>query len=194
MNHRVLKLDEFGSPLEWITLEDAIKYHATDQVAWEIGSKLATFRGGINKQSGIQSVIQTASIVAIKNANYAKYGFKKVLLTNELLFARDLHRCAYCGKYFQNYHDLSRDHIIPVVQGGKDTWLNVITSCKRCNNLKGDRTPEQANLPLCFQPFVPSWTERMILTMRNATLEQSEFLKSLTVYDRVATFLTTANQ
>jgi hypothetical protein len=194
MNHRVLKLDEFGSPLEWITLEDAIKYHATDQVAWEIGSKLATFRGGINKLSGIQSVIQTSSIVAIKNANYAKYGFKKVLLTNELLFARDLHRCAYCGKHFQNYHDLSRDHIVPIVQGGKDTWLNVITSCKRCNNLKGDRTPEQANLPLCFQPFVPSWTERMILTMRSATPEQSEFLKSLTVYDRVATFLTTANQ
>lgn len=194
MNQRVLKLDEFGSPLEWITLEDAIKYHATDQVAWEIGSNLATFRGGINKQSGIQSIIQTASIIAIKNANYAKYGFKKVLLTNELLFARDLHRCAYCGKYFTNYHDLSRDHIVPVVQGGKDTWLNVITSCKRCNNLKGDRTPEQANLPLYFQPFVPSWTERVILTMRNATLEQSEFLKSLTMHDRVASFLTTAKQ
>lgn len=191
MNHRVLKLDEFGSPLEWITLEEAIKYHATSQVAWEIGSSLATFRGGINKQSGIQSVIQTASIVAIKDANYAKYGFKKVLLTNELLFARDLHRCAYCGKYFQNYHDLSRDHIVPIVQGGKDTWLNVITSCKRCNNLKGDRTPEHANLPLCFQPFVPTWSERMILTMRNATLEQSEFLKSLTVHARVATFLIT---
>lgn len=191
MNHRVLKLDEFGSPLEWITLEDAIKYHATDQVAWEIGSNLATFRGGINKQSGIQSVIQTASIIAIKNANYAKYGFKKVLLTNELLFARDLHRCAYCGKHFQNYHELSRDHIVPIVQGGKDTWLNVITSCKRCNNLKGDRTPEQANLPLCFQPFTPSWAERMILTMQNVTLEQSEFLKSLVVHDRVASFLTT---
>jgi len=194
MNHRVLKLDEFGSPLEWITLEAAIKYHATNQVAWEIGSKMVTFRGGINKHTGIQSVIQTASIISIKNANYAKYGFKKVLLTNELLFARDLHQCAYCGKHFQNYHDLSRDHIVPIVQGGKDTWLNVITSCKRCNNLKGDRTPEQANLPLCFQPFDPSWTERMVLTSKNTTLEQSEFLKSLTVHDRVASFLTTAKQ
>ena len=189
--NRILKLDEYGSPLEWITIQEAIKYHATEQVAWEIGSKIVKYRGGHNKLTGIQSIIHTASIIAIHGANYAKNGFKKVLLTNELLFARDLHRCAYCGKYFSNFHDLSRDHIVPMVQGGKDTWINVITSCKRCNNLKGNKTPDQANMPLQFKPFEPTWNERMILTMRNATLEQSEFLKGLVVHDRVASFLLT---
>jgi len=187
--HRILKLDEYGSPLEWITIQEAIKYHATDQVAWEIGSKIVKYRGGYNKNSGIQSVIETASIISISGANGVKNGFKKVLLTNELLFARDTHYCAYCGKHFPNFHDLSRDHIVPVVQGGKDTWMNVITSCKRCNNLKGNKTPERANMPLRFNPFEPNWNERIILTMRNATLEQSEFLKGLVVHDRVASFL-----
>ena len=40
--------------------------------------------------------------------------------------------------------ELSRDHIRPFSQGGTDIWTNVVAACRRCNNQKASRTPEQA--------------------------------------------------
>ena len=34
-----------------------------------------------------------------------------------------------------NFHeeDLTREHIIPFAQNGIDTWMNVVTACRACN-------------------------------------------------------------
>jgi len=39
---------------------------------------------------------------------------------------------------------------------GSDTWDNMVCACVRCNNKKGDRTPEQAGMPIRKQPVRPS--------------------------------------
>src|SRR5690606_40843755 len=59
------------------------------------------------------------------------------------LFKRDAHLCMYCGLRFPS-SQLSRDHIRPLSQGGRDTWMNVVTACRRCNNLK-DRKSTRLN-------------------------------------------------
>ena len=61
------------------------------------------------------------------------------------IFLRDNYSCAYCLKPLQP-EELSVDHILPKSRGGKETWENLVTSCKVCNCLKGDRTPEEANM------------------------------------------------
>ena len=43
--------------------------------------------------------------------------------------------CHYCGKKF-NPAELTMDHIVPIVRGGKTTKGNVVPSCKECNNRK----------------------------------------------------------
>lgn len=55
------------------------------------------------------------------------------------VFKRDSFRCQYCGR---NAPDviLEVDHIKPVAEGGKNTLLNLITSCRDCNRGKGKRT------------------------------------------------------
>lgn len=79
----------------------------------------------------------------------------KVKLTRKNIFIRDEYTCAYCGeKLNPNY--LSVDHIIPKSRGGRNTWENLITSCIRCNSLKNNRTPKEANLELKFQARHPS--------------------------------------
>lgn len=66
------------------------------------------------------------------------------------VFLRDNFTCAYCG--IQYAKKLTVDHIIPKVQGGKTTYENIVTCCEKCNQKKGGRTPEQANMRLLFQP------------------------------------------
>ena len=66
------------------------------------------------------------------------------------IFKRDLHRCQYCGNKFP-ISKLSIDHIIPRSQGGSTSWRNCVSACFSCNNKKGDRTPDKANMQL-LQP------------------------------------------
>lgn len=46
---------------------------------------------------------------------------------------RDGFRCQYCGTTPQLGAVLQVDHIIPVANGGANTWSNLITSCRDCN-------------------------------------------------------------
>ena len=48
------------------------------------------------------------------------------------------------------------DHVIPRRVGGKDTWENLVCACTKCNNMKGDRTPEQASMKLLKKPTKPN--------------------------------------
>ena len=96
-------------------------------------------------------------------------------LTNPMLFARDRQVCAYCGGRFL-YRDLSRDHIIPASRGGRDTWMNSVTACRPCNTRKGNRAPEQANMPLIYVPYVPNRHEHFILRNRRILADQMEYL------------------
>jgi len=52
-------------------------------------------------------------------------------------------RCAYCGR---DNVQLEREHIIPVSKGGELVVENIVPACRRCNNKKGDRTPEEAGM------------------------------------------------
>lgn len=81
---------------------------------------------------------------------------KGVTFSRQNILSRDNHTCAYCGKLFA-IKDLTLDHILPSSKGGKTVWSNIITACKKCNNVKADRTPEQAGMPLLFHPTKPQW-------------------------------------
>ena len=54
------------------------------------------------------------------------------------IFARDGHRCRYCGISGQ-YANLEIDHIISISKGGKSTYDNLQTLCHKCNFEKGNK-------------------------------------------------------
>ena len=80
--------------------------------------------------------------------------------SNHNLFDRDGRRCLYCGRTEAEVRRagwrLTRDHVMPLSRGGRDVWRNVATACEPCNNLKADRTPEQAGMPLLAAPRTPT--------------------------------------
>jgi 5-methylcytosine-specific restriction endonuclease McrA len=49
-------------------------------------------------------------------------------------------RCYYCGKEFLP-KDLTMDHIVPLIRGGKSTKGNTVAACKECNNRKKHMLP-----------------------------------------------------
>jgi 5-methylcytosine-specific restriction endonuclease McrA len=46
---------------------------------------------------------------------------------------------------------------MPKSRKGGSSWDNLVTACKPCNARKGDRTPEEAHMPLHQRPFKPSF-------------------------------------
>lgn len=44
-------------------------------------------------------------------------------------------RCYYCGGKFKP-SELTMDHLVPLVRGGKSVKSNLVTACKECNNKK----------------------------------------------------------
>jgi hypothetical protein len=172
---KVLKLSAQGLPQSWISLEQAVIHYAADEVRWEVGAQVALFRGGHNAVTGEQSQIAVNSIIGTKGVPRINPFAMRPGLTNSKLFARDRNICAYCGGHFHE-EDLTREHIIPFAQNGIDSWMNVVTACKPCNHRKSSRTPEQANMPLLYAPYVPSLWEDFILRNRRILADQMEFL------------------
>lgn len=90
------------------------------------------------------------SIVRLKA--YVHVPYKRIMLSRKNIFRRDHHRCQYC----RSTDRLTIDHVLPKSRGGKDTWENLVAACVPCNNRKGNRTPEEAEMPLARKPFRPS--------------------------------------
>jgi 5-methylcytosine-specific restriction endonuclease McrA len=50
--------------------------------------------------------------------------------------------CYYCGRRFLP-KELTMDHIVPLVRGGKTRRSNVVPCCRECNRLKQDLVPSE---------------------------------------------------
>lgn len=177
---QVLRTDASGMPLEWIGYQEAAKLYHLGQVAYACGSVLYELRGGINAKTGQQSSITVNSILATyshANSGYRAANGYVPPLNNPALFRRDGHLCLYCGDRFP-HGQLSRDHITPISRGGTDHWNNVVTACKRCNNHKAGRMPEEAGMQLLAIPFTPTHAEYIYLQGRRVLSDQMEFLRS----------------
>lgn len=177
LNQQVLRTDASGMPLEWINYQEAAKLYYSGQVSFTVGSELYTIHGGTCALTGRRSEIAIQSIVATYGTNHTLHRGYTPPLNNSALFKRDGYICMYCGGHF-HFSELSRDHVTPVSQQGQDVWANVVTACKRCNNHKAGRTPEQAHMELLAVPFKPTHAEYVYLQGRKVLADQMEFLKS----------------
>lgn len=174
---RLLGLDAHGRALNWMSWQDATCLYARGAVAWTLGDPCLAIRGGINRASGARSMLQLHPIIAARGHARPHALDPTPALSNQALFARDQSLCMYCGREYQR-SALTRDHVQPVSKGGRDIWENVVAACLHCNSRKGNRTPQQASMPLLAIPYRPSWVEHLILSNRNILADQMAFLKA----------------
>jgi 5-methylcytosine-specific restriction endonuclease McrA len=103
--------------------------------------------------------VTTPSIVMavpkiIRLLGYERLPREPVKLNRRNIYARDQNRCQYCGKHFST-KELTLDHVLPRVQGGDNSWTNLVCACVKCNARKGGRTPSQARMKLIREPVKP---------------------------------------
>ena len=83
--------------------------------------------------------------------SYIKMPFQaRVALNRRAVFARDGHRCQYCGKPAENI-----DHVVPRSRGGTHSWDNVVAACRPCNTRKEDRLLHEIGFKLVKAPAPP---------------------------------------
>jgi 5-methylcytosine-specific restriction endonuclease McrA len=144
-------------------------------VSWTYGEEVMEVHGGHCRLTGEQTVMTLNSIMACRGKVFDN-GRREPPLTNRALFRRDQNVCLYCGKQFQEVK-LSRDHVQPLSRGGNDSWMNVVTACKRCNARKGNLLIEETNLELLALPYRPNHAEYLALTHSGRILgDQMAFL------------------
>jgi len=98
--------------------------------------------------------IRAPAVVRMKRHAHARKRGVKFSRTN--VFVRDGFRCQYCGVE-KGAGELTYDHVVPRVQGGRTVWENIVASCQGCNAKKRGRTPEQAGMTLLKRPIAPRW-------------------------------------
>ncbi|GAA5443340.1 hypothetical protein Misp06_01516 [Microbulbifer sp. NBRC 101763] len=175
MQARILRLNLAGQPLEWLTWQEASCLYVRDLVTWSLGGIVQRVRGGFNR-SGKRSTLDLAAIIACGGARMARPRIRPPL-TNRALFFRDAHTCLYCGVPFKSI-DLTRDHVMPVSKGGLDSWENVVTACRRCNQHKGSHLLEDIDMELLALPFCPNAAEYLaLINSERIRGDQMEFLR-----------------
>jgi hypothetical protein len=68
--------------------------------------------------------------------------------------------------------------VVPVAQGGRKDWENIVTSCVGCNRRKGGRTPAEAGMRLLRAPRRPESAPAIRITvgLRNAPESWRDYL------------------
>ena len=95
-------------------------------------------------------------------------------LSRRAVFARDGHRCQYCGSNAENL-----DHVVPRSRGGRHAWDNVVASCRGCNARKGDRLLSECGMALRRAPVAPHATQSLIVSAGPVDPAWHQYLSNL---------------
>jgi 5-methylcytosine-specific restriction endonuclease McrA len=112
--------------------------------------KAEILENGLGQITSFSVSLPIPSVIRLQHLIHRPWHQRK--LTRHEVFIRDRYTCQYCGKQMK---DLTLDHIIPSHQGGKHTWDNVTSACKKCNHRKAGHTPEDAGMRLIKKPSRP---------------------------------------
>jgi 5-methylcytosine-specific restriction endonuclease McrA len=105
----------------------------------------------------VSVAIKLPSVIRLLRHIKVKRRFDYVPFSRANIYARDDHTCQYCARKLPTT-ELTFDHVLPVAQGGRKDWENIVTCCVTCNRRKGGRTPAQSAMQLVRVPRRP---ERM---------------------------------
>jgi 5-methylcytosine-specific restriction endonuclease McrA len=102
----------------------------------------------------------------IRLLNFDRVPKQTLRFNRRNLFARDNHRCQYCGQHAPP-QQLSMDHVLPRSRGGRTTWENIVCCCVKCNTQKGGRTPREARMRLLTKPAKPRYNPLLAQKLDN---------------------------
>jgi 5-methylcytosine-specific restriction endonuclease McrA len=141
MNTRVLVLNASYEPINVCTVRRAV---------------ILLLKGVARAEERTDRTIRSATVEiyvpsVIRLTEYVHIPFERKSLSRKNILLRDHNTCQYCGHVFPPL-ELTLDHVTPRSRGGDSSWDNLVACCRRCNNRKGDRTPEESGMHLLKKP------------------------------------------
>ena len=143
LNRSVLVLNQSYEPIHVCTVRRAIilVFRGRAEVIESLDLRVRS----VSSEFPVPSVVRLCLYVRITP--------KQLALSKRNILKRDGHQCQYCGT---RRGPMTVDHVVPRTLGGKDSWDNLVCACLRCNNHKGNLSPEQAGRALMRKPRKPT--------------------------------------
>ena len=179
LNQPVLRADVAGMPLEWIDYKEAARLYHQGQVAYACGSPLYRLHGGTNAllrpAHRARGQFDHRHHRPHRQSRQHAPRLHPAAEQPDAVPPRRLH-LPVLRAALPVAGALARPH--PPVQPGRPAtrWNNVVTACRRCNNAKASRTPEQAKMQLIAVPFTPTYAEYIFLKGRRVLADQMQYL------------------
>ena len=140
LNGRVLLLNQTYEPLGTVSVARAVIMTVKNTVTIEELDGDHVLRSA-HAEFPVPSVIRRREYINVRRRREAA-GAKRMRI-----YMRDKFRCQYCGEK-RGANELTLDHILPRSRGGDNSPVNIVTACVGCNQRKGNRTPDEARMPL----------------------------------------------
>ena len=101
---------------------------------------------------------------------------RRAPLNRRGIFARDGHRCQYCGAGAE-----SIDHVVPRSRGGLHEWENVVAACRPCNVRKRDRLLHDTSMSLRRRPTAPKELTWVVVSVGTVPNDWQPYLSPATL-------------
>ncbi len=141
---RVLLLNASYEALGIVSMPRAVR------LVWKGSAEVIEFDGNNTLKSPTFS-FRAPSVIRLKEYVDVRARQRRSASKRLSILMRDKFRCQYCGFKGTNF-ELTLDHIIPRSKGGSTDPENLCASCFECNQRKGNRTPDEARMPLLSHP------------------------------------------
>jgi len=115
----------------------------------------------------VSVVVKVPAVIRLRKA-FRRHA-KPVKFSRVNIYARDGHRCQYCGVRC-SIDELTYDHVTPRSRGGRTTWENIVSCCCACNARKANRTPVEARMALRAAPVRPAWMPAVQIRVSNRSV------------------------
>jgi 5-methylcytosine-specific restriction endonuclease McrA len=109
-----------------------------------------------NIKDGRGNIYNVPSVVVINKFIPGNHRYASLSKIN--IYCRDSFTCQYCETKLKK-SELSIDHVLPKefwkkfdIPIKQNSFENLVTCCKPCNKLKGNKSPEQAGMKLIKEP------------------------------------------
>lgn len=120
-------------------------------------------------------VVPVPSVIRLRTFVKVPYR-RRAPLNRRGIFARDGHRCQYCGD-----HAESIDHVVPRSKGGEHAWENVVAACRSCNVRKGDRLLHTTAMELRRRPAAPRELTWVVVAVGSVPEHWEPYLRPATL-------------
>jgi 5-methylcytosine-specific restriction endonuclease McrA len=164
-SHRALVLDVAYQTIDVVSWQRAVVLSMFDKVD-VISYYDGPFALSANAAYYVPAVIKTREF-----NKKATHKTPRVSLHRKNIFIRDGFLCQYCG----TSDSLTVDHVVPQSRGGDWSWNNLVTSCAKCNNAKGDRLLHSIpNMALMKPPKAPTVANMCLYTKHGKFVDPPE--------------------